>query len=457
MNKLFTENLPWKIAALVVATLLWIFVINTQNPIQPQEISGVPVQILGYDELSERGYELINRDEIIGQNFKVVVSAPRLEIDKLVRNPSLIKVTLNLENYFENLTDYSISEEAVYNVKVNLDGSSVIVKDRRPQVTKVRIDKIASKEQKVEYVISDDLLNKYTLLGDGKPIISPNKVTITGAKSDIDKVSEAKVYIKAEDFSEDQLVSYVPIKLYDIDGNEIEGLKLSEESAEVKLPIGSEKTVPININYSGKLAEDYVLTKVEASAHEVTIVGKSELVDSISRIELEPIELDELDEADSKLLKVKMILPEGIMTLDGDEVSVSVQVRKCTPLTYPILISELDLEVTGIGEGLTYEILTHSINVEVSGLSDDLIVTDKSDIKATLDLTGYSEGEYSLPLKISTPENIKVKNNPINIEVSIKPLGLEDSDEVAKDDGINNEESGEETPSSPSEIEETED
>lgn len=434
MNKLFTQNLPWKIAALVVAILLWIFVINTQNPTQPQEISSIPVKILGYEKLVEQGYELTNKEEIQNQNFKVVVSGPRLEIDKLVRDPSLIKVTLDLEGYLENLTDYSTSEEAHYSIKINLDGSSVTIKDRRPQVTKVRIDKVASKEQKVSYVISEELLNKYTLLGDGKPIISPEKITITGAKTDIDRVAEARVSIKSENFSEDQLVSELPVTLYDVDGEEIQGLELSDQTIEVKLPIGSQKRVPINITYTGKVPDEYVLTKVEASAEEVTIVGKAEVIDSISQIDLEPINLDLLTESDANLLKVKMKLPNGVMTVDGDEVSVSLQVRKKKTLNYPILMSELQLDVQGIGEGLTYEILTTSINVEVSGLSDDLIMTDKSDIKATLDLKGYKEGEYTLPLNIVTPENIQIANNPINVEISIKALDEDVSDEVVKDE-----------------------
>lgn len=434
MNKLFTQNLPWKIAALVVAILLWIFVINTQNPTQPQEISSIPVKILGYEKLVEQGYELTNKEEIQNQNFKVVVSGPRLEIDKLVRDPSLIKVTLDLESYLDNLTDYSNSEEAHYSIKINLDGSSVTIKDRRPQVTKVRIDKVASKEQKVSYVISEELLNKYTLLGDGKPIISPEKITITGAKTDIDRVAEARVSIKSENFSEDQLVSELPVTLYDVDGEEIQGLELSDQTIEVKLPIGSQKRVPINITYTGKVPDEYVLTKVEASTEEVTIVGKAEVIDSISQIDLEPINLDLLTESDANLLKVKMKLPNGVMTVDGDEVSVSLQVRKKKTLNYPILMSELQLDVQGIGEGLTYEILTTAINVEVSGLSDDLIMTDKSDIKATLDLKGYKEGEYTLPLNIVTPENIQIVNNPINVEISIKALDEDVSDEVVKDE-----------------------
>lgn len=241
MSKFFSENLPWKIVALVIATLLWLFVINTQNPLQPQEISGIQIQITGDDVLSEKEYELTNQKEILEQNFKVVVSGPRLEVDKLVRDPSLITATLNLTDYMNDLVQDSISDNANYHVRINLDGSNIIVKDKRPQVTKVRIDKIASKEQKITYELAEDITSHYTLLGDGQPIIEPEKIKITGAKSDIDRVAEAKVNINAKDFSEDQLVSQLPIKLYDVDGEEITGLELSSETAEVKLPIGSQK------------------------------------------------------------------------------------------------------------------------------------------------------------------------------------------------------------------------
>ncbi|MBE6023115.1 MAG: hypothetical protein E7231_07765 [Cellulosilyticum sp.] len=423
MNKLFTENLPWKIAALVIAAMLWVFVINTQNPTQPQEISGIPIQILGEDELQEQGYELTNRQEILNQNFQVIVSGPRLDVDKLVRDPSLIKVTLNLADYMDDLEQDSISDNANYTVKINLDGGSVIVKDKRPIVTKVRIDKIGSKEQKITYQLAGDIVSQYTLLGDGQPIISPEIVTITGAKSQIDRVAEARVYIEAKDFSEEKLVGNIPIKLYDIDGVEITGLKLSSETAEVKLPIGSQKVVPIKLNYTGAMPEGYILTKVDAALSEVTVIGRPEVLDTISKIELEPIDLTHITE--SSLLQVAMKLPEGVVSLENDKVSVSLQVSEENTLTYPIPMNELNLSVTGIGEGLTYEILTGAINIELSGLSDDLIITDKSDIKATLDLTGYTEGEYTLPLTIIPPQNIKVKNSPISIKVSIKQLMTE--------------------------------
>lgn len=183
------------------------------------------------------------------------------------------------------------------------------------------------------------------------------------------------------------------------------------------------------------MPEGYILTKVEAAVNNVTIVGKADVLASISEIELEPIDLTSLVE--SNLIQVKMILPNGVMSLEDDKISVSLQVSEENTLTYPIAMNELDLSVQGLGTGLTYEILTDSVDVELSGLSDDLILANKSDIKASLDLTNYTEGEYTLPLTIIPPERIKVKNSPISIKVSIKALAEEKpTDAVDKDEAI---------------------
>lgn len=420
MNKLFADNLPWKITSLVLAFILWLFVINTQNPIQPQEISGVKVVITGLNELEANGYKLKNESEIRNQNFKVVVSGPRLEIDKLVKNPQLITATLNISDYMGNLTEASLSDNANYTVKINLDSYIISVTDKRPQVNKVLIDKIDQKLQKVTYEMSKDLTETYTLIGDGMPVITPDKVTITGPKSDIDRVSEAKVFIEAKSFSEEKLVADLPIKLYDAEGTEITTLSLSTETAEVKLPIGSEKEVPIKVNYTGALKEGLVLINTIISPEKVKLIGKSELLADIKEIELEPIDLSKIEKTD--LIEVNMKLPEGVMTLMDSKVSVSLEVMEEESLEYPIQTNEMDLTVIGLGENLTYEILTPSIKVVLSALPNKLLGYTKEDIKFWLDLTEYGPGEYRLPLIVTLPEDVRVVGSPINIDIRIKEL-----------------------------------
>mgnify|MGYP002514548528 CR=1 FL=1 len=59
----------------------------------------------------------------------------------------------------------------------------------------------------------------------------------------------------------------------------------------MKLPIGSEKVVPVEVSFTGEMPEGYILTKVDTDVQNVTIVGKSEVLAGISKIELEPIDL----------------------------------------------------------------------------------------------------------------------------------------------------------------------
>ncbi len=421
MNKLLTENLPWKITSVILAFLLWLFVINTQNPIQPQEISDVNIVITGMADLEANGYRLRNEEEIKKQQFKVVVTGPRLEIDKLIRDTGLITVTLNMQQYMEDLNGNSLTDTANYTVKMDLDSYSVSVTDKKAQVDKVIIDKIDQKEQKVNYKISEDLTDTYTLIDDETPVISPGKVIITGAKTDIDRVSEAKVYLDKEDFSDEKLVANLPVKLYDAEGAEISGLNIAPEFVEVKLPIGSEKEVPVKLNYIGELKEGLVLVNTIISPAKVRIIGRSEKLSGINEIQLEPIDLTKITKTD--LIETNMKLPEGVMTLDESKVRISLEIEEKEELKYPVQTSNMNLQVIGLTEGLSYEVLTPVIEVTLSAIPNKLLSYEKEDISFKLDLTGYSVGEYTLPLIAKTPEDITVIDEVINVDIKIDETG----------------------------------
>ena len=417
MNKLLTENLPWKITSVILAFLLWLFVINTQNPIQPQEISGVNIVITGLNELESNGYNLKNEKEIRNQQFKVVVTGPRLEIDKLIKDPKLITVTLSMEQYMQSLNGNSLTDSANYTVKMDLDSYSVSITEKKPQIDKVIIDKIEQKEQKVNYKISKELTDTYTLIDDEIPVISPGKVTITGPKNDIDRVSEAQVHLESKDFSGEKLIANLPVRLYDAEGEEITTLKVTPELVEVKLPIGSEKEVPVKLNYEGELREGLVLVNTIISPETVKVIGTPEKLSNIEEIQLEAIDLSAIEKTD--LIETNMKLPEGVMTLIGNKVRVSLEIEEKEELKYPIQTSEIDLEIIGLEEGLSYEVLTPRIEVTLSAVPNRLLNYDKEDIKFKLDLSGYTIGEYTLSLQVQTPPDITVVDKVINVDIKI--------------------------------------
>lgn len=418
MNKLLTDNLPWKIASLILASLFWIFVINTQNPIQPQEIRDIPVIIKGLDELEKQGFILKNEDEIKNQKFKVVIKGPRLETDKILNDKTLITATLDLTKYMGDMTQDSIRNTANYEVKILLENNSISVTDKTPGVSTIIFEREATVTKQIEYALSDEFKNKYTLLDE--PIVSPRTIELKGAKSDIESVNKVVVNIDEANFSEEELVQTVPVKIYDIDGNEIETLTMEPENAQVRLLIGKPKTVPIEVSFIGNVPSGYVHTNTFISPTEVTIVGKAETVDAISKIKLKPINLD--NQIQTTLLTTEMILPKGITTKIENEISVTLEIVKENTYSYIIPTEKLNLDIIGLDDTLVYEILTDEVDITLSATAEELLAYNASQIQTKLDLTGLTEGEYTLPLEVIVPENFKVLNTPVNLNIKLSKV-----------------------------------
>lgn len=203
MNNIFTKNLPWKITSLVLATILWLFVINTQNPMQPQEIRNIPVTIKGISQLAEKGFVLKNEEQIKKQKFSVRVKGPRLQTDKILADNSLINVTLDLTQYMNDLTADSVQVIAKYKVAMNnIEGISVL--NFRPEIDKIILEKEKAVTREIEYKITGNTNTEYTALS---PIINPNSIEVSGAKSDIEQIDKAMVEINIVRLLEEPFLS----------------------------------------------------------------------------------------------------------------------------------------------------------------------------------------------------------------------------------------------------------
>lgn len=59
----FTKDIGWKLLSLAIAVALWFMVINTENPLETRSYTA-SVQIQNEESLFERGYVVVNEDEI---------------------------------------------------------------------------------------------------------------------------------------------------------------------------------------------------------------------------------------------------------------------------------------------------------------------------------------------------------------------------------------------------------
>ncbi len=418
MNKFFTENLPWKIASVILASILWLFVINTQNPMQPEEVRVTSVTIRGLSQLAEKGYVLKNQEQIRNQKILVRVKGPRLQTDKIKVDNSLITITLDLTQYMNDLSADSVQNVARYVPSVGVEGVSVL--GLKYEINNIVLEKEKTVTKDIQYTILGNTNSEYTAL---TPIINPSSIEIGGAKSDIERVSKAVVEINIESFSEDELIQTIPVKVYDEAGEEIQELKKSPQFVEVKLPIGKKKSVPLEATFKGSVPKGYVHTNTIITPKQITIVGKADLIDRIDRIYLKEIQLNDIIQTSA--VKTEIVLPKGVQYIDNidNKINVTVEIKKENSYSYAVRTNELQIAVTGMKEGLGYEILTENIELVLSATAEELLTFNAADINVKIDLTNLDKGEYTLPLDLTVPPNFTIINKPINVNVRLVEIG----------------------------------
>lgn len=420
MNRFFSNNLPWKIVSLFLASLLWIFVINTKNPILPKEIRGLQVSVRGINELEAKGFVLQDKEALSQLDVRVVVRGPRLEMEELLKSENGIDVKIDLTPYAMLLTSSdpeSIEKSVPLTVTTNVPG--IKIEEVKPANVSVVFEREAREVLPIRHKISGGSNSQYMAL---EPVLNMREIEISGPKSTVESVVRAEVDINVDEFSEDVLSYTVPVKLYNKDGKEVFGLKKSPEEIQVTLPIGKKKVVPLEAQFRGKLPVGYIQTNTIITPKEITIVGKAAIVDRIKSIKLEPIVLDNMIQ--SQTFNQGLILPNDVTPIDkiDGKVAVTIEVQKERTNQYTIQTGDIILKETDIPTGYTLEMVESEITLELSGTAEQLLAITGKNIEATIDLKALgevSEGIYNVPIAFKIPEELKIINAPTTIQIQL--------------------------------------
>ena len=423
MNKFFSKNVPWKIISLFLAMLLWIFVINTQNPILPKEIKAKGINIKGINELEAKGFVLQNEEELRDLEVKVVVRGPRLEMEKLMSDAKSLDVYIDLKPYANTLTEEdaeSIEKPVSIVVSTGLEG--IKIEEIKPQTVSVIFEKEKVVVKNIQHNIKGATNSEYMTL---EPVLNPRTVEMSGPKSAVDRVHKAVVDINVDDFSENALTYTVPIRLLDKEGNEVYGVRKSPEHIQVTLPIGKKKKVAIKAQFKGTLPQGYIQTNTLVTPQEVTIVGDPTVIDQITEIKLEPISLNNMIQ--SGTFNVNLLLPENVTPIDKIEgkAIVTVEIQKESFYEYKVNTQKIKLHTIGLQENQELSVIPSEVTIVLSGTAEDLLKITGENIEATIDFTTLgeiTEGTYSVPVSFKIPETLKVLSAPATLQVEVKNL-----------------------------------
>ena len=260
MKEKLTNNFGLKLLSLFLAFLLWSGVINSQDPLQTATFEDVPVTVINEDSLAAKD----KIPEIIeGETITVVVEARRSICD------SLTKADIVAVADFEKI---SITDAVPIEVSVNgyTEREVEIVRGLN-QMMKLSLEDSVSKDFRVKIATSGDPQSGYVT---GDMVASPNVITLTGSKTQIDNIKEVVMVVDITGIANERQIHGVPV-IYDMDGDVVSNTKvtLSTSSIKVTVPVLATKSVKLNVITTGNPAEGYEVTNVSYQPQYVTIAG----------------------------------------------------------------------------------------------------------------------------------------------------------------------------------------
>ena len=283
------ENLLARIACLLVACGLWVYVMTDQNPIVERNV-----------EVRLQQLNLPNNMMVFNVPDKVMVKirGTRTKVSDNLENK--ITASLNLKNVTEGQQSLP--------VKVSFAAGGVV--QVTPNEVSVYVDTVSEKKVPVITRIVGAVSSDMTI---GHSIITPAQVTLRGATHRMNKVNKVVAPIDVTDHQGDFQTESELVAVSD-DGYDIPNMKIIPERVMVQATMVSQMLsvdIPVQLVVSGELPKDVTVTKTEILPEKVRITAPPSLLKDLKAINTKPVDVSKL--TGSTVVAAELDLPEKVI------------------------------------------------------------------------------------------------------------------------------------------------
>lgn len=389
---MLTRNLGLKLLAFVFAVTMWLAVLNLDEPVRNRRFT-IAVTVENEDAVTSMNkyYELSDT------NVTFTVLGQRNVVDELSSSDfravaDMSKLILGEE---ENLVPVEITA---------LRHSSQLTISKRTRELKVLLEDLMRQAFVILPVAQGDPAEGYAI---GSMVVEPNRLWVSGPKAVVSQIETVKAAIDVTNMSTDISDSVVPV-LLDEEEKAVDTtrLTLSLDIVTVKAGIVSQKTVPIKVNYSGKPAEGYEVISAAAEPAEVTIKGKSDILNSISAIVIpeDVISVEGANEKFEQKVDLNQYLPGGVSLNKSVEAAVTVKIDIEQLERRVFTVPVRNIGVDDLREGYQIDFLDRNVEIEIYGLAEDLDNLTVNVLRPILDVGGLAAGRHVRPLQLTLDE-----------------------------------------------------
>lgn len=314
MKGFFEKDSVLKVISFVIAVLLWFYIIAVVDPSVDISVRDIPVRFTNQNVLEERGL--------------CVVNETKTTVELKIRGSRKKIANIDNKNIYANADLSNITKVGTFSIPIaiSIPYEYDEIVSKKPYNANVVVDKIVTESKNVKVITSGSVANGYIA---GEAVSEVKKLELKGAQTLIDRISSIGAEINFDDRAA-AIEDTVELFFLDTDGRRIsknsflyDMLKMEKETILVSCPVMKLKTVPVAINaHSAEGVEKY---KISVQPSNLTVYAENEVLEALTEVKTEAINLDTLEETNTVL---KLVIPEGVSLRDGiTEVTVKVEKR----------------------------------------------------------------------------------------------------------------------------------
>lgn len=429
-----TDNIPLKIMSVAVAVVVWLIVVNIDNPV-------------GTNYYTLTNVELINKEYVESSDTIGKMCMPEEKQDSI-----RIAITTN-KKIRDKIKVSDITATADLQQAVSLDTNPVMVpitvtcsvpgitpNDIKvtPQNLSVNLDEKETQEFVVNVSRGDTKPGKdYEV---GSLTANPEKVRITGPKSLVNKIDKVNATISldgnTQDFTQDVNLTIIDKNQEALSDSEMNSLRI-ENNAKVSVTARLWKIrqgVGISAGYVGSPAAGYQVGTVTTVPDTISVAGSTEGLETLTQndntitIPADSIDISGESRDVERKISLKDLLPDNVKLTSDSSEDVWVTVSILPEGSREFTLSTKDIEVKNKPDDLQVTFETAQIEIRIKSDTEDLDdLNTETDIKASIDLKGKEEGNYKVPVALNLPDGYETVEN-VSTEVVISSgTGTDDS------------------------------
>ena len=407
MKKSLMNKSTLKILSLLIAILIWVVVKNVQDPMLVKVITRIPVTIVNESYLASNlevpllieGQDTVNvkvkgRESVVKEltreDFTAI--ADMTQIISMETTPRMVPVKVSCEGLLDS--DISVT----------------------PGNIQVDIEEQTSVEKIIAVNTGDTIPDKNYEVGVLKA--NPEKVTISGPESIVNKIDRVVAMVDVSDRKETKIELDSELKIYDKNQDELSEKQLSyldlKEIRNNKIKVTAEfwkaqNKISVKADISGSPKYGYQVSEIKLVPDTISIAGTDEALQKLAEagntLEIPGSMIDVSGKSSDFEVNIDLteLLPENTKLARDLNSSVIVTVKILPYNSQDFELSATQIQTENIPEDMDLVFGQEKIIVRLKGKDEDLKNLKPEIVQMKIDLKDYKEGEYTVPVTVTLP------------------------------------------------------